>query len=119
MLATLERWAVALGMLTLVDGPVPEMRVHLGTAEILGRLALLDGDVSFSALHAAEGVGDYLGSNTNANEVEETSADFQFAEGARAAEAIAQAKPGTLLYPDTSATIVVSVRELSPEPRSP
>ena len=79
-------------------------------------LALLDADVSFSALRSTEGVAEYLISNTNSKEASPTAAEFQFTDGARAAEAIAQAKPGTLLYPDTGATIVVSVQELSTEP---
>ncbi len=79
-------------------------------------LALLDSDVSFSALHAAEGVAAYVASTTNAREVDDTAADFQFAEGARAAEAIARTRAGTLLYPETGATVVVSVSKLSPEP---
>ena len=85
---------------------------------VLVALALLDAETSFSVLSTdPEAQVDAIAHMTYARAVADEAADFIFAIGeagaARAAEAIAQARPGTLVDPHLGATIVVEARSLS------
>lgn len=85
---------------------------------LLVALALLDAETSFSVLSTdPEAQVDAIAHMTYARAVADEAADFIFAIGeagaARAAEAIAQARPGTLVDPHLGATIVVEARSLS------
>ena len=89
-------------------------KLPLGSAYIAH--TLLDGNVSFGLIGFDPDAGKYLRSQTGATEVEPKKADFLFAPGDMAALAFRVAKLGTLLDPESSATLICSLDDLRPEP---
>ncbi len=79
---------------------------------------LLDGNVSFGLIGFEPDAGKYLRSQTGAKEVEPEKADFLFAPGDMATLAFRVAKLGTLLDPESSATLICSLDGLWQEPRA-
>ena len=78
---------------------------------------LLDGNVSFGLIGFERDAGTYLSGETGAREVEPEKADFLFAPGDMATLALRVAKLGTLLDPESSATLICSLDGLWQEPR--
>lgn len=88
----------------------------LNQASALVGFALLNADVSF---HVASGKAEppaYLTMNTASRPTDPEQADFLFADGAHATDAVRRAKVGTLTYPENGATVVIDVDRLATEP---
>lgn len=94
----------------------PPAGIH--QASVLVAFALLNADTCFAVVgHDPISVGEYLLLNTSARSVTTAEADFVFVQGRRAtAEDLSNLKPGSLSYPEESATLVVDVDEISSEP---
>lgn len=94
----------------------------LNEASVLIAFALMDADSTFDVVGASQGEGvysfsNYLAANTNARRKEIEHAHFIFAQGTETPDFLESADCGTLLYPDTAATVVLQVIDASPEPR--
>jgi alpha-D-ribose 1-methylphosphonate 5-triphosphate synthase subunit PhnH len=88
----------------------------LNHASVLVGLALMDADVAFHVIHDEHGERDYLAANTRAVPSPLDKAGFIFAHGADSPEMLESADCGSLTYPDTSATLILEVDEISAEP---
>src|SRR5262249_34882761 len=106
----------------------------LNAASALVAFALMDADSTFEVVGMEPGEGayppadlasaanylasaaKYLASNTNARRTEIASAHFIFARGTETADFLESADCGTLLYPDTAATVVLQIEDASAEP---
>lgn len=89
----------------------PPAGLHLGTA--LVAFALLDSNTTFAVAPDQANHSAYLAANTNARRTEVPEAQFIFTYGAAPAEELDDAHCGSLLYPDTAATVVLQVDEIS------
>ena len=77
-------------------------------------MALLNADVSFCVVDDSESLkSHYISLNTAANATDVSQADFIFMSGHTNTAVIAQAKTGTLPYPEEGATLIVWVEQLS------
>lgn len=88
----------------------------LNSASVLVAFALMDADTKFEVVNMPGAEGAYLAANTNAVRTDVEHADFIFARANDEAEILDSANCGTLLYPDTSATLILQVREASESP---
>ncbi len=88
----------------------------LTRSSVLVAFALLNSDVSFHLVNMDEGSAAYLSLNTRAAHLSIESATFVFADGPTSPELLDGIHCGTLLYPDTAATLVVQVSALSASP---
>jgi alpha-D-ribose 1-methylphosphonate 5-triphosphate synthase subunit PhnH len=88
----------------------------LNQASALIGFALMDGDSTFEVVNMQPREGAYLSANTNARRTDTEQANFIFARGNEMAEFLDSANCGTLLYPDTAATVVLQVAEASSAP---
>ncbi len=86
----------------------PPAGMHVGTA-LIG-FSLLNADVCFYHKGAAS---DYLKFNTSSELVAPSQADFIFMKGTDAPEILEDAKIGTDNYPETNASIVIEVLEIT------
>ncbi len=99
---------------------LPSMDIHppsqLNTGSALIGFALMNSDVTF---HVAEenstAISSYIAMNTSAQPTAIENADFIFINGYEEAACIAEAKKGSLSYPEDSATFIVNVDQLSDE----
>ena len=92
--------------------------VGLNTATALIAFALMDGNSTFATVNMAQSVGGYLAANTDARRTEIDRAHFIFASGNDAPDFLDAADCGTLLYPDTAATILLQIGGASVQPRT-
>jgi alpha-D-ribose 1-methylphosphonate 5-triphosphate synthase subunit PhnH len=90
---------------------LPEGGLCLGSAYMA--LLLLGPEVTFSVMGYERAAAEYIRNHTNAKESHPEDANFIFATAALSALAIHCATPGNLLYPETSATLVIGVRSFS------
>src|SRR5262249_42456528 len=90
----------------------------LNVASALVAFALLDADSTFEVVGMEQGEGAYLSSNTNARRTDIAEAHFIFARGVETADFLESADCGTLLYPDTAATVILQIEDASVEPLS-
>jgi alpha-D-ribose 1-methylphosphonate 5-triphosphate synthase subunit PhnH len=88
----------------------------LNTASVLVAFALMDASTTFEVVNMHSGEGAYLAANTNAVRSQMSDASFIFAAASEPAEMLDDADCGTLLYPDTSATLVLGIEEASDAP---
>jgi alpha-D-ribose 1-methylphosphonate 5-triphosphate synthase subunit PhnH len=85
----------------------------INKASALVAFALLNTDVSFSVEgEESEEIESYIALNTTADRVSITEADFIFINGWTDTEIIAEAKTGTLSYPENSATFVIDTEAI-------
>jgi alpha-D-ribose 1-methylphosphonate 5-triphosphate synthase subunit PhnH len=89
---------------------------RLNTASAMVALALLNGDVSFHLLNMSDADAEYLSANTGAAAGPIEEAAFIFTAGEEPAATLEGVDCGSLVYPDTAATIVIQVDALSPTP---
>jgi alpha-D-ribose 1-methylphosphonate 5-triphosphate synthase subunit PhnH len=87
----------------------------LNVASAMVAFALLDASTTFEVVHLEQGEGAYLSANTGAARTGLDSANFIFANGTEAPDFLESVDCGTLLYPDTGATIVLQVSGASNE----
>lgn len=104
------------GKLNVLNGVVIEPPALLNRASTLIGLALLNGDVSYYAAENAAAIADYFVTNTASRPATAGEADFLFLPGQHQSEALADAKIGTLSYPETNAFVVIDVDAISTEP---
>jgi alpha-D-ribose 1-methylphosphonate 5-triphosphate synthase subunit PhnH len=90
---------------------IPEGGLGSGSAYIA--LTLLDPGITFSVMGYERSAAAYIRTNTGAGESHPEAADFIFTTAELSSLAIRCATPGNLLYPETSATLVIGVRRLS------
>ncbi|PTQ92658.1 alpha-D-ribose 1-methylphosphonate 5-triphosphate synthase subunit PhnH [Mucilaginibacter yixingensis] len=89
----------------------------INRASILIAMALLNTDVSFTALAEFEGaIADYIALHTSAVKAELTETDFVFVPQNFNAEFIYSLKVGNLPYPEESATIIADANAISTAP---
>jgi alpha-D-ribose 1-methylphosphonate 5-triphosphate synthase subunit PhnH len=88
----------------------------LNSASALVAFALMDADSTFQVVSMDRSEVAYLSANTNARRTDTEHANFLFASGTEPAEFLDSADCGTLIYPDTAATVVLQVSEMSSEP---
>ena len=88
----------------------------LTPSSVLLAFALLNADVSFHLVDFGQQSADYLAANTRASAAAITQAAFVFAKGETLPERLEGINCGSLLYPDTAATLVLQVAQLSPAP---
>ncbi|HYA18425.1 MAG TPA: phosphonate C-P lyase system protein PhnH [Bryobacteraceae bacterium] len=97
--------------------PVPlDPPPGLNAASALAGFALMDADSTFEVIGMMHGEAAYLASNTNARRVETAKAHFIFARGSESPDFLESADCGTLLYPDTAATVVLQLDAASRSP---
>ena len=85
---------------------------------LLVALALLDAETSFAVVSDdAAAQSDAIAHMTYAKTAEQGQADFVFVMGEPAAEAIARARPGSLVDPHLGATLVIEARSLDADGR--
>lgn len=84
------------------------------SAALLG-FALLNADVTFFADNDAQKEG-FLIVNTSSSPVSLEEADFVFTTAQKANQILEDAKEGTLEYPETAASLIISVDQVSEEP---
>ena len=106
------------GKISILDGVELQPPAGLNKASALTGFALLNQDVSFFVETNIEEQTHYLKINTASNTASEDSADFLFLSGQGAVRNVEMAKPGTLRYPDTSATLILNVEQISGEVES-
>ena len=104
------------GKINRLDDVALEPPPGLNHASVLVAFALLDADSTFQVVKMSPGEAAYISANTNARHCETEDANFIFAQGTEPAEFLDSAFCGTLLYPDTAATIVLQIAEASTEP---
>jgi len=97
---------------------MPQMDIEppagINNASVLIGFALLNADVSFFvAGDNSAAITPYIALNTTAQPKSINDADFIFMDGLDDEALIAEAKTGTLSYPEESATIIISVDEIS------
>lgn len=88
----------------------------LNASSALVGFALMDADSTFEVVNMVQREAAYLSANTNARRADIEHANFIFAHGTEPAEFLESADCGTLLYPDTAATIVLQIMKASPAP---
>ncbi len=98
----------ALNFLTPVQIDPP---AGLNRATALIAFALMDGNSNFATVNMTQSEGSYLAANTRARRTEIDGADFIFASGDEAPEFLEAACCGTLLYPDTAATLILQIQD--------
>ena len=106
------------GKLNVLNGIAIDPPESLNPAAAFIGLALLNGDVSFYAAHNPNAIADYFISNTATQPAPADEADFLFLAGTDSPDALIDAKIGTLTYPDTSATAIIAVTAIHPEPQT-
>jgi len=104
------------GTIQPLDPVVLTPTSHLNSASVLVAFALLNADVSFHLVDMHDEDAAYLTANTRADAGPIEDAAFVFVGGAAPADALEGASCGSLLYPDTSATLVIQVDALSDRP---
>ncbi len=87
----------------------------LNAASALLAFALMDAESTFEVVNLEHGAGAYLGANTNARRTGIADAHFIFAHGTESPAFLESADCGTLLYPDTAATVVLQIDNASIE----
>lgn len=85
---------------------------NLNRASALVAFALMDAESTFAAVHL-EGVEEYIAANTNARSSDIRHAHFLFAQGNEPLDFLEDADCGTLLYPDTGATVILQLQTAS------
>jgi alpha-D-ribose 1-methylphosphonate 5-triphosphate synthase subunit PhnH len=96
--------------------PVPlDTPPGLNAATALIAFSLMDADSTFDVINMAGAEAGYLAANTNAQRTETARAHFIFAGGIETADFLDEADCGTLLYPDTSATVILQVANAAAE----
>jgi alpha-D-ribose 1-methylphosphonate 5-triphosphate synthase subunit PhnH len=93
----------------------PEGGLDRGSAYVA--LTLLDSAVDFSVMGYERTAAEYIRIRTGAKESSPEAANFIFTTAELSPLAIRCATPGNLLYPETSATLVIGVLNLSREER--
>lgn len=89
----------------------------LNESAALTGFALLNPDVTYYIAEDTDGViGTYLQINTGAQQAEISSADYIFLSGEYFSEELFGARVGIPTYPEDSATLVISVEQISEEP---
>jgi alpha-D-ribose 1-methylphosphonate 5-triphosphate synthase subunit PhnH len=88
----------------------------LNSSATLVAFALLNSDVSYHHAGGNEAVESYLRGNTGVRPAPLEEADFVFGSPSETQALIEHAKEGDPLYPEASATFVVMVDRLAPEP---
>ncbi len=88
----------------------------LNAASVLVAFALMDADCTFEVAGMSQGEASYISSNTNARRTDVKHAHFIFAQGTESPYFLDSADCGTLLYPDTGATVVLQLEEASASP---
>jgi len=88
----------------------------LSRSSVLLAFALLNADVSFHLVDFEPDSADYLTANTRASAAPIAEAAFVFARGDSDPELLEGIHCGSLPYPDTAATLVLQVAQLSPSP---
>lgn len=88
----------------------------LNAGSVLVAFALMDADSTFEMAGMSQGAASYISSNTNARRTDVKHAHFIFAQATESPEFLDSADCGTLLYPDTAATVVLQLEEASPTP---
>lgn len=73
---------------------------------------LLDSEVGFACLDKEETLGQRIRDATGARLVDVSSAEFVFCDGRKRQEDLYRTNPGTLLFPDKGATVVMTVGRL-------
>jgi alpha-D-ribose 1-methylphosphonate 5-triphosphate synthase subunit PhnH len=96
---------------------MPQMDIEppadINNASVLIGFALLNADASFFvASDNSAAITPYIALNTTAQPKPVNEADFIFMDGFNDEALIADAKTGTLSYPEDSATIIISVDEI-------
>lgn len=87
----------------------------LNQAAALVAFALLDAAASFHTVEMSENEPNYLAANTNARpSTIKREAQFVFSNGAANPDFLHHLNPGSLLYPDTSATVVLILNHPTP-----
>lgn len=97
---------------------MPQMDIEpplgINKASVLIGFALLNADVSFSvASDDGAAITPYIALNTTAQPKPINEADFIFMDGLDDDAIIADAKTGTLSYPEESATLIISIDEIN------
>jgi len=91
----------------------------LNRATALIAFALMDSNSTFATVNIAQhDAGGYIRANTNARHAGIDRAHFIFADGTESPDFLDSADCGTLLYPDTAATVVLQIVEASAQPLS-
>ncbi len=89
----------------------------LNPATALIAFALMDSTSTFATVNVGQHEsGGYIASNTNARHTEIDRAHFIFADGDESPDFLDSADCGTLLYPDTAATVVLQIADASKQP---
>lgn len=88
----------------------------LNRATALVAFALMDGNSNFATVNMTQSLNSYLAANTRARRTEIDGADFIFASGNEASDFLDAACCGTLLYPDTAATLVLQIESACVRP---
>jgi alpha-D-ribose 1-methylphosphonate 5-triphosphate synthase subunit PhnH len=89
----------------------------LNTASALVAFALLNGDVCFHLVNMSGVEAEYVAANTDSRVAPLEGAAFVFASGQEPGAILEGTDCGTLMYPDTSATLVIQVDSLSAAPQ--
>ena len=85
----------------------------LNTASVMIAMALLDADSTFDVIGMSDQAASYIRENTGARRTRVEHAHFLFADGTETPDFLDSAHCGTLLYPDTAATVVLQAAGLS------
>lgn len=88
----------------------------LHRASALVAFALMDAESAFHTVNMNGGEAAYLTANTNARAAAIEDASFLFAQGNESPDFLENADCGTLLYPDSGATLVLQVKNASTAP---
>lgn len=89
----------------------------LNHATALIAFALMDSTSTFATVNVGQHESrSYIASNTNARHIEIDRAHFIFADGNESPDFLESADCGTLLYPDTAATVVLQIADASRQP---
>ena len=107
------------GTIGLLDGSDERAPEGLNRATVAIARALFSGDVSFYLEFSDGAPAQWLRAETQALTAPASQADFLLVNGEDAhacLETLAQARGGTLSFPDLGATVVVQVAALSPAP---
>ena len=106
------------GKINVLDGSSLTLPNNINPASVLLGLALLNQDVTFFSLPAAQEVESFFIMQTTSKAVSPEVADFIFLSGNDAPEVLSLAKTGTLPYPETGAFVVIDVKGIHSEPVS-
>jgi alpha-D-ribose 1-methylphosphonate 5-triphosphate synthase subunit PhnH len=88
----------------------------LNAASAFIGLALLNADVTCYTSASSAAVQAYLTLNTDSQPADAAQADFLFLRGDDQPDALAEAKTGSLAYPDASALVIIDVEALGKAP---